>query len=153
MRGIDSIRAKSSAGDTAMKIGRSTVIVLLMAAGAQGGEVKIENNVAYLPPGRAEKLDLYLPSEEPKPGEKRPGIVIIHGGGWTGGDKGAKREINIGTTLAAHGYVCVSINYALASEGHPTWPRNLHDCKCAVRWLRKNAGRYQIDPDHIGVIG
>ena len=79
--------------------------------------------------------------------------MIIHGGGWTGGDKGAKREINIGTTLALHGYVCISINYALASEGHPTWPGNLQDCKPAVRWLRKNAEKYHIDPDHIGAIG
>jgi acetyl esterase/lipase len=124
-----------------------------MAAGAQGGEVKIEKDIAYLPPARAEKLDLYQPADEPKAGEKRPGIVIIHGGGWTGGDKGAKREINIGTTLASHGYVCASINYALASEGHPTWPGNLFDCKRAVRWLRKNAEKYHIDPDHIGVIG
>jgi acetyl esterase/lipase len=136
-----------------MIIGRFAVLVFLMASRALGGEVKIEKDVAYLPPGRAEKLDLYLPAEEPKPGEKRPGIVIIHGGGWTGGDKGAKREINIGTTLASHGYVCISINYALASEGHPTWPGNLLDCKRAVRWLRKNAEKYHVDPDHIGVIG
>ncbi len=134
---------------------RLTVFGLLMIAAcvARGGEVKVEKDVAYLGPDRKEKLDLYLPAEEPKPGAKRPGIVIIHGGGWTGGDKGAKREINIGTTLAAHGYVCVSINYALASKGHPTWPENLQDCKRAVRWLRKNAEAYQIDPDHIGAIG
>src|SRR3954447_7171542 len=136
-----------------MPFGRAAVIVLLMAAGARGGDVRIEKDVPYLPPGRAEKLDLYLPSEAPKPGEERPGIVIIHGGGWTGGDKGAKREINIGTTLASHGYVCASINYALARKGYPTWPTNLQDCKRAVRWLRKKADAYQIDPDHIGAIG
>lgn len=136
-----------------MAIGKAAILVTLVAAAAQGAEVKIEKDISYLGPDRAEKLDLYLPGDEPKPGEKRPGIVIIHGGGWTGGDKGASREINIGTTLAAHGYVCVSINYALASEGHPTWPGNLHDCKRAVRWLRKNADKYRIDPDYIGAIG
>ena len=116
-------------------------------------EVKIEKDIPYLGSDRAEKLDLYRPAMNAKPGERRPGIVIIHGGGWTGGDKGAKREINIGTTLASHGYVCVSINYVLASAGHPTWPENLLDCKRAVRWLRRNAETYQVDPDHIGVIG
>src|SRR5262249_60357783 len=142
-------------GDREMQVGRAAVGVCRMGAGVevQGGEVKMEKDVDSPPPGRAEKLDLYLPPEDPKPGEKRPGIVIIHGGGWTGGNKGAKREINIGTTLAAHGYVLLSINYALASEGHPTWPGNLQDCKRAVRWLRKNAEKYHIDPDHIGVIG
>jgi acetyl esterase/lipase len=137
----------------AMESYRTAVLWLLLAASVQAADVMIEKDVPYLEPGRNEKLDLYLPPEDPKPGEKRPGIVIIHGGGWTGGEKGAKREINIGTTLAAHGYVCVSINYALASEGHPTWPGNLHDCKRAVRWLRKNADKYHIDANQIGVIG
>lgn len=114
--------------------------------------VLIEQNVAYLPGDRAEKADLYLPAKRAKD-ERSPAVVIIHGGGWTGGDKAAAREFNIGTTLALNGYVGMSINYILASEGKPTWPQNVHDCKTAVRWLRKNAERLQIDADHIGTIG
>jgi len=136
-----------------MAMVRAMIAVVLAAAGASGADVVIEKDLPYLGADRAEKLDLYLPGYAPAEGARRPGIVIIHGGGWTGGDKGAKREINIGTTLAKHGYVCISINYALAKPGHPTWPGNLRDCKRAVRWLRKNADKYQIDPDHIGVIG
>ena len=102
--------------------------------------------------GPREKADLYLPPTF-EPGKKYPGIVIIHGGGWTGGDKGAAREINIGTTLASHGYVCMSINYALAKAGSPTFPQNIQECKRAVRWLRKNAARFQLDAEHIGAIG
>ncbi len=114
--------------------------------------IRIERDVMYLEPNRVEKADLYLPLGF-EPGKKYPGIVIIHGGGWTGGDKGATREINIGTTLASHGYVCMSINYALAKAGSPTFPQNIQDCKRAVRWLRKNAARFQLDADHIGAIG
>ncbi len=114
--------------------------------------VRVKKNVAYLGPDRKEKADLYLPPTF-EPGKKYPGIVIIHGGGWTGGDKGASREVNIGTTLALHGYVCMSINYALAKIGSPTFPRNIQDCKRAVRWLRKNANRFQLDRQHIGAIG
>ena len=138
-------------------IGKSMIVALASslatASGAWAAEVVIEKDISYLGPGRSEKLDLYRPAADPKPGELRPGIVIIHGGGWTGGDKGARREINIGTTLASHGYVCASINYALASPGHPTWPTNLQDCKRAVRWLRENANDYGIDPNQIGAIG
>lgn len=117
-------------------------------------DVRVEKDVEYLAAGREEKADLYLPASVPK-GQRCPGVVIIHGGGWSGGDKGAAREINIGTTLARHGYVCMSINYVLAAKGTTavTWPQNLHDCKTAVRWLRKNAARLQLDPDHIGAIG
>jgi acetyl esterase/lipase len=114
--------------------------------------VIINKDVAYLPAERKEKADLYLPAKRGKD-VRSPAVVIIHGGGWSGGDKGAKREFNIGTTLALHGYVGMSINYALASKGKPTWPGNLHDCKTAVRWLRKNAERLQINPDRIGAIG
>lgn len=124
----------------------------LSVAAVNAGEVRIETDLDYLGPDRAEKLDMYMPSEIAA-GARLPGIVIIHGGGFTGGDKGAAREQNIGNTLAANGYVCVSINYALAKEGQPTWPQNVHDCKRAVRFLRKNAEKYHVDPDHIGVIG
>ena len=114
--------------------------------------VRVEKDVAYLEPDRAEKADLYLPPVF-EPGKKYPGIVIIHGGGWTGGDKAGARESNIGTTLAEHGYVCMSINYALAKAGAPTFPQNIQECKRAVRWLRKNAARFQLDAERIGAIG
>lgn len=112
--------------------------------------VKIERDIPYLEHERKEKLDLYQPSKRPA-GTLSPGIVIIHGGGWVGGDKGANREYVTGTTLAKAGYVCVSINYWLGEKDR--WPTNLQDCKNAVRWLRVNAGKLQVDPEKIGVIG
>ncbi len=122
---------------------------------ANESDVRIEHDVDYLGLDREEKADLYLPAN-PKAGDRFPAVVIIHGGGWSGGDKGADREINIGTTLALNGYVGMSINYLLAGKGDRktgSWPQNIYDCKNAVRWLRTNAERLQIDPDHIGVIG
>jgi acetyl esterase/lipase len=115
-------------------------------------DVRFERNVSYLPEGRAEKADLYFPKEMVK-GQKYPAVVIIHGGGFTGGQRDAARELNIGGNLARHGYIGMSIDYLLASKDHPTWPQCLFDCKTAVRWLRANAEHLQVDPDHIGVIG
>jgi acetyl esterase/lipase len=119
---------------------------------AEPADIRIEREVPYLAAGRTELADLYLPSEIPK-GQRVPAVVIIHGGGFTGGHRDAARELNIGSTLARNGYVGMSIDYALADIGRPVWPQNLFDCKTAVRWLRANADRLQIDPDHIGVIG
>jgi acetyl esterase/lipase len=113
--------------------------------------VRFEPDVSYLEAGREEKADLYLPKLSE--GELAPAVVIIHGGGWSGGDKRAGREINIGTNLALRGFVGMSINYQLSTGGKVTWPQNLHDCKTAVRWLRKNADLLQINPEKIGVIG
>ncbi len=115
-------------------------------------DIRVERDVAYLPEDRTEKSDLYLPLEIPK-GKRIPAVVVIHGGGFRLGVKDSPREVNIGENLARHGYVAMSIDYALAAVGKPEWPRILHDCKIAVRWLRVNAKRLQIDPDRIGVIG
>ena len=114
--------------------------------------VTIVQNVAYLGAGREEKLDLYLPADRPE-GTRSPAVVIIHGGGWSGGTKSARREFNIGTTLAKAGYVCASIDYRLANAGAPSWPTNIHDCKNAVRFLRARAAQYGVDAEHLGVIG
>jgi acetyl esterase/lipase len=113
--------------------------------------VTFKDDVVFLERDRKERADLYLP--ELSAGQRAPAVVIIHGGGWKGGDKRAAREINIGTNLALNGYVAMSINYQLATNKQVTWPQNLHDCKTAVRWLRKNAERLRIDSDRIGVIG
>ena len=116
----------------------TALVAAVLSANVQSAsaEVRIEKNIAYLGPDRTELADLYLPAEA-KPGEKRPGVVIIHGGGWTGGKRDAAREINIGTTLAENGYVGLSIDYVLQSKDGPKiWPQNVYDCKTAVRWLR-----------------
>lgn len=115
-------------------------------------KVLIERGVRFLADGRDEQADLYVPLNRDAK-TRSPAVVIIHGGGWTGGKRDAARELNIGTTLALNGYVGMSIDYLLATDDKPSWPTNIHDCKTAVRWLRKNAARLQIDVDHIGVIG
>ena len=95
--------------------------------------VTIQENVRYLPPERTETADLYLPTRRAKQ-VRSPAVVIIHGGGWTGGDKSAAREFNIGTNLALNGYVAISINYVLATAQ----ARRGQNCTIAtaVRWQR-----------------
>jgi acetyl esterase/lipase len=134
-----------------------TICLISSSAGINAQDappVRVEKSLSYLPEDRAEKADLYLPPKF-EDGKKYPGVLIIHGGGWTGGKRDAAREINIGTTLASHGYVCLSIDYLLhdPNSDKSCWPQNLHDCKTAVRWLRANAERLHLDASHIGVIG
>ena len=113
-------------------------------------DVEYRRDVTYLPPDRKEKLDVYLPVGRDK-GMRSPAIVMIHGGGWIGGEKDARREVNAGVGFARAGYVAISVEYE-KTRGK-SWPTNLYDCKNAVRWLRKNAEDLQVDPDRIGVIG
>lgn len=120
-----------------------------MPALAAASAVRVTTDVAFLAPDRKEKLDVYLPADA-APGQRRPALVWIHGGGWTGGTKNEARAKNVCTTAVGAGYVAVSIDYKL---GAGAWPTNLFDCKNAVRFLRANAARYGVDPDRIAVAG
>ena len=130
---------------------RTFALFLLMAGSVSAAEsaVRVTTDVAFLAPGREEKLDLYLPAA-PAAGKLSPAVVWIHGGGWTGGTKNENRAKEICGVLAGAGYVCVSINYRL---GDGAWPTNLLDCKNAVRFLRAHAKEYQLDPARIAVAG
>ena len=100
------------------------------------------------------KLDVAMKKDA---GHKpRPGIVVIHGGGWIEGDKSSfsQREGDVpGNILhfARLGFVAVTINYRLSSEAR--FPAQLDDCKTAVRWLRAHAKEYNLDKDRIGAWG
>ena len=100
------------------------------------------------------KRDLAVRKE--KPAKPRPGIVIIHGGGWLEGDKSsfATRKHRVPGNIvdfAELGFVAVTINYRMSGEA--AFPAALEDCKCAVRWLRAHAREYDLDRDHIGAYG
>jgi len=97
--------------------------------------------------GRDLLLDLYLPKKGFPP---YPAIVFIHGGGWHGGTKNSQVDRQA-SYLADKGIVCVSIDYRLADEAK--FPAAIEDCKAAVRWVRANAKKYNIDPDKIAAAG
>ncbi len=107
-------------------------------------------DLAYLPAGRRETADLYLP--EPLRANS-PAVVIVHGGGGNNGDKRQSREAQAGIELARRGYVVMSINYKMSAKKGVSWPRHVQDAFHAVRWLRANAAKYSIDADNIGAIG
>ena len=92
------------------------------------------------------QLDLYRPKVR---GVALPAIVCIHGGGWVKGDRSSMTSL--AQALAARGFVTATISYRLSGEAK--FPAAIQDCKAAVRWLRANADRYGIDPDHIGATG
>jgi len=107
-------------------------------------------DVAFLPAGRREFADLYLPDPLP---ERATAVLIVHGGGGNNGDKRQAREAAAGIDLARRGYVALSINYKMSGKTGASWPRNVQDAFHAVRWLRANAGTYHLDPEHIGAVG
>jgi len=96
-----------------------------------------------------QRLDLLLPKKRATD-KPLPVVVAIHGGAWLGGDK---RQV-VGRLIpwvASGEYAGVSVGYRLSQDA--TWPAQIHDCKAAIRWIRGNAKKYNLDPEKIGVIG
>jgi acetyl esterase/lipase len=94
-------------------------------------------------------LNLYIP-ENPTMKKPLPLIAYIHGGGWRSGDK-AGGVNSLRKFLGEGRYAAASIGYRLTDEG--SWPRQIHDCKAAIRWLKAHARKYNYDPDRIAVMG
>jgi acetyl esterase/lipase len=115
----------------------------------------IEKDLLY---GSGGDVDLTLDLARPARGAGPfPALLYIHGGSWI---SGSKEDFDPALAkAAARGYVAVSVNYRLTAESlqngkarYP-FPAQINDVKCAVRWLRANASRYRIDPDHIVALG
>ena len=99
-------------------------------------------------------LNMFLPPKEDA-NTKRPLIVFIHGGGFTGGQAGDE-HFPWGVTRARLGYVCVSLSYRLSKkedDRNLKLARAVEDTQQAIRWLRKHAAQYGIDPDRIALEG
>ena len=108
---------------------------------------KIVSDVQYCTDGGKPLLmDLFIPLPQPK--APRPAVLWLHGGGWERGDKNG----NSGAIMLADaGFATASIFYRLS--GDSPFPADIQDCKCAIRYLRANAGTYGVDPNRIGVAG
>ena len=107
--------------------------------------VTVLRDLQYIQGGHGRnRLDLYLPD---KADGRLPLVVWIHGGAWWAGSKEGCPAV----PLVGKGYAVASINYRLSQ--HAVFPAQIEDCKAAIRWLRANAVKYHLDPDHVGVWG
>jgi acetyl esterase/lipase len=104
----------------------------------------VERNLPYVTNGHErQKLDLFVP----KDGNNLPLIIRIHGGAWLGGSK----EMVGVEDLVRQGYAVARINYRLSQ--HAIFPAQIEDCKAAVRFLRANAQKYNLDPNRFAAWG
>jgi acetyl esterase/lipase len=85
----------------------------------------------------------------PLPAGPYPLVVMIHGGGWSGGS--ADEFAPYGRALASHGFAVVSIDYRRAPAHR--FPAQLDDVRAALAWLRAHADGFAADPARIALIG
>jgi acetyl esterase/lipase len=90
-------------------------------------------------------LDIFTPEKM----GKYPALVMIHGGAWITGDK--SMQIPMAQKLAAKGIITICVEYQLALEAK--YPAPVFNIKSAIRWLRANSNKYNINPNKIAVSG
>lgn len=101
--------------------------------------------------GEADGQTLTMDYYAPKGGRRHPIAIIIHGGGYHGGDSRSGSEAYVADFLAPAGYAVFSINYRLAPK-YP-YPYMVLDVERAVRYIRYNAKRWHADPKKIALVG
>jgi len=116
-------------------------------------------------PARAEDcLYLNVWTSANSPNERRPVMVWIYGGGFTGGSGGLAWYD--GENLAAKGPVIVTFNYRLGSLGffsHPELAKEsghnasgnygMMDALAALQWVKKNISAFGGDPNNVTIAG
>lgn len=100
------------------------------------------------------KLDVAVPAGE----GSFPVAILVHGGGWSSGDKSGSDKPGNGADimpwfapLTAAKFTWFSINYRHAPAHR--WPACLEDVQTAIRWVKAHAAEFKGDPSRIVLFG
>lgn len=127
----------------------SILLSLLFSVSIYAQEkIMVTQNIQY-----DEHKSCVLDVAQPVSGSKelRPAIIIIHGGGWSAGDKRDAVYTNLLVDYAMKGYVTFSVNYRFTSEAE--MPACIEDVERSVAWVKAHADEYGVDPTRIGSFG
>lgn len=113
-----------------------------------GSRYRIEANISYVgTSNHAAKLDVYTPRNASATAPV-PTVIYIHGGGWMGGDKnGSVLQL---LPYLEMGWAAVNVDYR---GGPATAPAAVEDSRCALRWVIRNAQKYNFDVNKLIVTG
>jgi acetyl esterase len=154
--------ARTSAHAVRPAVAALTAVLAVTLSGCGSGEPNerlaapstvdaVEEGITYWSGGGVDlKLDACLPEDAD---ESTRAIVIVHGGGFTEGDRESGGSRALCEASARLGAAAFSIDYRFVPEY--VYPAQVDDLANAVRWLRQpnQVTRFGIDPARIGVLG
>jgi acetyl esterase/lipase len=131
---------------------------VLLVAGlgvALVARAELKRDVEY---GRVGDTRLLLDVNVPDGDGPFPIAILVHGGGWSGGDKSGSDHPGNGGDItpwfepltAAH-FTWFSINYRLAPQNR--WPACFEDVETAIKWVKAHASEFKGDPKRIALFG
>lgn len=133
-----------------------TSLMLLLTACASSADnapdqapfnVDVTENQQYSPPDWPQRL--YADIHRPVTTQRRPAVLLVHGGGWEGRNR---QDMNgIASQLAEDGFVVFNIDHRFAPRYR--FPAQLHDVQLAMHWLRTNGDEYAIDNERVYAFG
>lgn len=105
-------------------------------------------------PHERQQFELFKPKANVRiKNGRRPGLVFVHGGGFTEGTRNRTQEVyaNVLHFFARHGIVGINSGYRLAPDA--TYPEATRDIAKILRWMRGNADELSVDPERIFLMG
>lgn len=119
-----------------------------LATSKNNSKVNVDYDITYINyANRALQLDIYSPKN--KSTKSNIGILLIHGGGWSTGNRTMLNAM--ATDLAANGFIVFNASYRLSPEA--LYPAAVNDLKNALAFMHNNGRKYQIDTNKIVVMG
>jgi len=116
---------------------------------------ELKTDIEY---GQANGVPLLLDVNIPDGEGPFPIAILVHGGGWSSGDKKGAEKPNIGADispwfqpLTAAKFTWFSVNYRLAPQYR--WPACFDDVQTAIRWVKTHATEFKGDPKRIAIFG
>lgn len=100
------------------------------------------------------KMEIFFPEGHEPAKSKVPGMILFHGGGWSGGSLSQFRAAC--AYFASRGLVCATAEYQMLGKGDAKLPAGeskkrvcVTDAKSAIRWFKQNAAELGIDPERV----
>ncbi|WP_046759251.1 alpha/beta hydrolase [Kordia jejudonensis] len=90
-------------------------------------------------------FDLFLPENRSQTSTKT--IVLIHGGGWTSGDKADLITVYDYFKTNTNEYAIVNLNYTLADLNTSPIPLQTNDINFFIQYFKENASEYNVNPE------
>ena len=107
----------------------------------------LRKNVEY---SRAGGESLRLDACVPEGRGPFPAVIMVHGGGWSSGDK--TQGVNpLFASISGARLAWFSINYRQAPKHR--YPASVEDVEAAIRWVKQHAAEFKVDPERLALLG